>query len=176
MLFLSKTVNGLIERVGYFFSWLWIATVIVILISVISRYAFSQGSVMLEEIQWHMAGAAWLIGLSYTFVKDSHVRVDVLHERFSAITRTRIEILGICFLFLPFMFITLWELIPYSLSSFQQGERSQAPNGLPFRWILKMLMPCAITFLLLAGLARLVTSLSFLYGNAKDKNGNSLNI
>ena len=54
-----------------------------------------------------------LIGLSYTFVKDSHVRVDVLHERFSAITRTRIEILGICFLFLPFMFITLWELIPY---------------------------------------------------------------
>ena len=121
MLFLSKTVNGLIERVGYFFSWLWIATVIVILISVISRYAFAQGSVMLEEIQWHMAGAAWLIGLSYTFVKDSHVRVDVLHERFSAITRTWIEILGICFLFLPFMFITLWELIPYSLSSFQQG-------------------------------------------------------
>ena len=151
----TNFIDRLIEIVGSFFSWFWVLTVLVIIWSVVSRYAFAQGSVMLEEVQWHLAGTAWLVGLSYTFVKDAHVRVDVLHERLNLKTRAWVEMLGIVFLFLPFIAIAIWELIPYALSSFQQAERSQAPNGLPYRWVLKLLMPVAMMLLFLAGVARL---------------------
>lgn len=91
---LSNILDAFVDRVGSYFSWLWIATVLVIIYSVVSRYAFGQGSVFLEELAWHLAGAAWLVGLSYTLVHDDHVRVDVLHERFSLKTQAWFEFIG----------------------------------------------------------------------------------
>ncbi len=118
---------------------------------------------MLEEVQWHLAGAAWLVGLSYTFVHDGHVRADVLHERLSTKSQAWIEFLGILLLLIPFLVLTLVEVIPYAISSFQQGERSQAPNGLPWRWILKSFLPLSIVLLVLATLSRLAKTTALLF-------------
>ena len=65
------------------------------------RYLFSEGRIEFEEIQWHLYGIAWLIGLSYTLVHDDHVRVDVLHERLNLKAQVWIEFLGILLLLLP---------------------------------------------------------------------------
>ncbi|MFD2204200.1 TRAP transporter small permease subunit [Kiloniella antarctica] len=161
---LSDQLDSFINRIGILFSWLWVITVGVILYSVISRYVFSHGSVMLEEVQWHLAGAAWLVGLSYTVVHDDHVRVDVLHERFSLKTQAWCEFLGILLLLMPFLIIALWEVIPYALSSFEQGERSQAPGGLPMRWVLKSFLPLSVGLLIVATTSRLLKVTSLLFG------------
>lgn len=161
---LSDILDGLLDRIGALFSWLWIAVVGVILYSVISRYAFGQGSVTLEEVQWHLAGAAWLIGLSYTLVHDDHVRVDVLHERLSRKTQAWVELLGLALLLLPFLAIALWEAIPYFLSSFAQNERSQAPAGLPARWALKFFLPLSMALLMVGALSRLLKTTAMLFG------------
>ncbi len=169
---LSDSLDALINRLGIIFSWLWVATVGVILYSVIARYVFSQGSVMLEEVQWHLAGAAWLVGLSYTLVHDDHVRVDVLHEQFSLKTQAWCEFLGILLLLMPFLIITLWEVTPYALSSFEQGERSQAPGGLPMRWILKFFLPFSIGLLIVAASSRLLKVSALLFGFPHPKTSN----
>jgi TRAP-type mannitol/chloroaromatic compound transport system permease small subunit len=161
---LSNGLDAVIDRLGVWFSWLWIVTVGVILYSVISRYVFAQGSVMLEEVQWHLAGAAWLVGLSYTLRHDDHVRVDVLHERFSHRTQTWIEFLGILLLLMPFLTIAFIECVPYALSSFEQGERSVAPNGLPARWILKSFLPVSLCLLAIAAVSRLMRTTALLFG------------
>lgn len=163
----SNFLENIIEKIGVFFSWFWILAVGVILYSVISRYVFSQGTVMLEEVQWHLAGAAWLIGLSYTSIHDDHVRVDVIHENLELRTQAWIELLGILFLLLPFLIISLREVFPYALSSFQQGEHSQSPNGLPMRWILKSVLPLAISLLIAATVARLLRTTALLFGFPK---------
>ena len=119
---------------------------------------------MLEEVQWHLAGAAWLVGLSYTFVHDGHVRADVLHERLSAKSQAWVEFFGILLLLIPFLVLALLEVAPYAFSSFQQGERSQAPNGLPWRWILKSFLPLSIGLLILATLSRLTKTTALLFG------------
>lgn len=119
---------------------------------------------MLEEVQWHLAGAAWLVGLSYTFVHDDHVRVDVLHERLSLKAQAWIEFLGIILLLLPFLVLALWEVTPYAMSSFEQGEHSQAPNGLPWRWVLKSFLPISMGLLIIAALSRLLKTTAFLFG------------
>ncbi len=159
----SNVLETIIEKIGNYVSWFWVLAVGTIVYAVISRYVFGQGTVLLEEVQWHLAGAAWLIGLSYTLVHDDHVRVDVIHENLSLRAQAWIEFLGILILLLPFLTLSLGELLPYAQASFTQGEQSQSPNGLPMRWILKSVLPLAIFLLILASLARLsrVTALLF---------------
>jgi len=161
---LSGALDGLLDRIGFLFSWLWLAIVAVILYAVIGRYAFGQGSVMLEEVEWHLAGAVWLIGLSYTVVHDAHVRVDVLHERFSLRTQAWIELLGLLVLMLPFLVIAVDEAWPYFLSSYLQNEESQAPAGLPARWALKFFLPLAFGLLIVAAVSRLSRCTALLFG------------
>jgi TRAP-type mannitol/chloroaromatic compound transport system permease small subunit len=160
----SDALDGLIDRIGFVFSWFWVAVVAVILYAVIGRYAFGQGSVLPEEVTWHLAGAAWLIGLSYTLVHDAHVRVDVLHERFPLRTQAWIELLGLLLLLLPFLILTLSEAWPYFLSSYQQGEESQAPAGLPARWVLKFFLPLSFGLLIVAAVSRMMKCTALLFG------------
>lgn len=159
----SNFLETIIDRIGHYCSWIWVIAVGVILYTVISRYIFAQGTVLLEEIQWHLAGAAWLIGLSYTSIHDDHVRVDVIHENLSLRKQGWVELLGISFLLLPFLLASLWEIAPYVIASFQQGEHSQSPNGLPMRWALKAIMLFAIFLLFLAALARLFRTTALLF-------------
>ena len=160
----SDAVDTALKSLGLLFSLLWLPVVGVILYSVVGRYAFGQGSVMLEELSWHLAGAAWLVGLSYTLVSDHHVRVDVLHERLSLGAKAWIELLGILFLLLPFLVIVVDGTTDYFLSSYQQNERSQAPAGLPARWLLKGIMALAFILLMAGAISRLSKCTTQLFG------------
>ncbi len=160
----SLFLDRMLDRIGSAFSWLWVVVMAVILVSVISRYVFGQGSIMLEEITWHIYGATWLVGLSYALVHDDHVRVDVLHERFSPKTKAWVEFLGILFLLLPFTVIFLWDAIPYFWQSLELNERSQAPDGLPARWVLKFFLPFSLVLLIIGAVARLLKCTALLFG------------
>jgi TRAP-type mannitol/chloroaromatic compound transport system permease small subunit len=161
---LSDILDRFITILGQAFSWLWLVVVGVILYSVISRYVFAQGSVFLEEVQWHVAGAVWLVGLAFTLVSDDHVRVDIFHERLTLKTQAWIELLGILLLLMPFLAISCWESAPYFWSSFQQNEVSPAPTGMPARWALKFFLPLCFALLFIAGFARLLKCTALLFG------------
>ena len=164
---LSRALDAILAHTGRAFSWLWLGVVGVILYSVISRYVFDRASVMMEEVQWHLAGMAWLVGLSYTLVEDNHVRVDVLHERMSLKTRAWIELLGLLLLLAPFLLIALSECSMYFWSSFEQNEKSPAPGGLPARWTLKFFLPLTFFLLTIAAFSRLLRCTALLFGFPK---------
>ena len=164
---LSKVLDGVISAIGKSASWLWIVVTGVIIYAVVGRYAFGQGSVTLEEVQWHLAGAGWLLGLGYTLVTDDHVRVDVIHERLSLKGQAWIELFGLVFLLLPFLVLAVYEMIPYAVSSWEQGETSQAPAGLPDRWILKGVLALSFGLLIVAALSRLLKVTALLFGFPK---------
>ncbi|WP_297797394.1 TRAP transporter small permease subunit [uncultured Marinobacter sp.] len=164
---LSQVVDGAISAIGKSASWLWVVVTGVIIYAVVGRYAFGLGSVTLEEVQWHLAGAGWLLGLGYTLVTDDHVRVDVIHERLSLKGQAWIELFGVVFLLLPFLVLAVYEMVPYAFSSWQQGETSQAPAGLPHRWILKGILALSFVVLILAALSRLLKVTALLFGFPK---------
>lgn len=161
---ISLFLDRMLDRIGSWVSWLWLAVMAVILLSVIMRYAFGQGSIMLEEITWHIYGAAWLVGLSYALVHDDHVRVDVLHELFSPKTKAWVEFFGILLLLLPFLLVFLWDSIPYFWQAFELSESSQAPDGLPARWVLKFFLPLSLFLLIIGAIARLLKCTAQLFG------------
>lgn len=163
----SQAVDHVISAIGKGASWLWLVITGVIIYAVVGRYAFDTGSVTLEEVQWHLAGAGWLLGLGYTLVADGHVRVDVLHERMSLKGQCWVELLGMLFLLLPFLGLAIYEMVPYAFSSWQQGETSQAPAGLSHRWVLKAVLALSFILLAVAALSRLLKVTALLFGFPK---------
>lgn len=161
---LSQFLDSMLTLIGKGASWVWVVVTGVIIWAVVGRYAFGLGSVTLEEVQWHLAGAGWLLGLAYTLVTDDHVRVDVLHERLSLRAQGWVEFLGLTLLLLPFLGLAVYEMVPYALSSWEQGETSQAPAGLSHRWILKGILALSFALIILAAVSRLFKVTALLFG------------
>lgn len=161
---ISRWLDNQLRMIDKFASGLWIVVTAIIVWTVISRYVFNWGSVLLEELQWHIAGTAWLLGLAYTLVVDGHVRVDVLHERFSLKLQAWIELIGLLVLLLPFLGLAIYEMVPYAISSYQVGESSPAPAGLGNRWILKAILALSFMLITAAALSRLSRVTALLFG------------
>lgn len=160
---LSRLIDPLLLRIGQATSWLWVALLVIIVMNVVLRYAFGEGRIEFEEIQWHLYSMGFLLGISYAFQADSHIRVDVLHERFEPRTKAWFELYGIVLLVLPFVLLILIYSIPFVQQSYELAEVSQAPGGLPYRWAIKALLPISFFLLLLAACSRLTQVWAFLF-------------
>lgn len=165
---LSRVIDPLIERIGRWASWLWIVLLAIIVINVILRYAFGEGRVEFEEIQWHLYSTGFLLGLGYALQTDSHIRVDVLHERFSSTVQAWLEFYGILLLLVPFITLMLVFSVPFVVSSYELSEVSNAPGGLPLRWAIKAMLPLGFLLLALATCSRLSRVWRFLFSPATN--------
>ncbi len=165
---LSRVVDPWLDRIGHWSSWLWLLLVAVIVVNVILRYVFGEGRIEFEEIQWHLYATGFLLGLGYALRADAHIRVDVLHERFSPTLKAWIELYGLLLLLLPFIAVVLVFSVPFVRASFEFGEVSVSPGGLPYRWAMKAVLPLGFLLLLLAAASRLSRVWSFLFLDAGD--------
>jgi len=152
---LSRRIDPILAWLGRLTGWLWLLLLLTIVSNVTLRYVFGEGYVQFEELQWHLYATGFLLGLSYAYQSDAHIRVDLLHEHWSARTRAWIELYGTLLLLFPFLALVLLFSVPFVESSFVLGEVSQAPGGLPLRWLIKSMLPLGFTLLLLAALSRL---------------------
>jgi TRAP-type mannitol/chloroaromatic compound transport system permease small subunit len=167
----SRRVDPALARVGRAISWLWAVLLVIIMVNVTFRYAFGMGRIEFEEIQWHLYSAGFLLGLSYTYQTDAHIRVDVLHERLSPRRQAWVELYGILLFLLPFIALVLIYSVPFVVSSFRYGEVSQAPGGLPYRWAIKAMLPLGFALLLIAVISRLTRVWASLFGHEDSHDG-----
>jgi TRAP-type mannitol/chloroaromatic compound transport system permease small subunit len=58
------------------------------------RYAFNNSSIALQELEWHLFSAMFLLSIAYGLQNDTHVRVDVFYLNFSPKTQALINIIG----------------------------------------------------------------------------------
>jgi TRAP-type mannitol/chloroaromatic compound transport system permease small subunit len=161
----SRGADRVIGWFGEIASALWTVLVLVIVAQVVARYAFGLGSIAMEELQWHLYAIGFMLGLSFTEVRERNVRIDVLAERWAPRTRLWVELLGITCLLLPFCGVIVLYALPFFLSSFQLNEVSASPGGLPYRWFLKSFIVTAFVLLALAGVSRLTRVWVALFGS-----------
>lgn len=150
----SRAADRVVTWFGEFASALWLVLVLVIVVQVVARYVFGAGSIMMEELQWHLYAIGFMLGISFTEVRERNVRIDVLAERFGQRTRQWIELFGLIGL-LVFCLVVVWYALPFFWSSFLLNEVSAAPGGLPYRWFIKSFLVTAFVLLALAALSRL---------------------
>ena len=152
-----------ILRVGAVIAWANVILVAVIILQVVLRYGFGQGLVALEELQWHLYAIGVMFGLSYAQVKDSHIRVDIVHMRLSSRKQKMVEIFGILVFLLPFIWVVFDHSLDFVYDAWRINERSDAPSGLPWRWAIKAVIPLSFGLFFLAVLSRLIRDVHFVF-------------
>lgn len=167
----SRAVGRFITAIGEASSWLWLVLVLVIIGQVLLRYVFGRGSILLEELQWHIYGIGFLLGVGYCLQADRHVRIDVVAEKFSPRARVRIEVAGILLFLLPFAIGVMIEGGKLAHTAWHLNEVSASPGGLPYRWVIKAFIPLGFGLIALAAFARLTRCLALLFGFPKPISG-----
>ena len=153
-----NSIDILNETIGRAASWLVLAMVLLICYDVTMRYSFHQGSVALQELEWHLFALIFLLGSAYTLKHNNHVRVDILYQSqyLSNKHRALINIFGILLFLIPFCVLLLITTWPFVENAYYYLEGSPDPGGLPYRYLLKGSILVAFTLLILQGLAELL--------------------
>lgn len=164
---ISDAIEAAVTRVGEWASLLWLLLMAVIVVQVAMRYILGQGSIMFEELQWHIYGVGFLLGLGYCLLADRHVRIDVLASGFAPRPRAWIELLGLLLFLLPFTAAVIVEGYELARRAWALNEVSVAPGGLGHRWVIKGMVVVGFAGLAAAAFARLARCSAFLFGFPK---------
>jgi len=156
----SSTFSFYLDRIAKFSGY--IAAVLVLFLSLLvaydagMRYLFSEGSIALQEVEWHLFDMIFLLGLSYALKHDKHVRVDIFFERYSADTKATIQIVSMLLLVIPFSLLFLNDAVDMMVQSYLQHEVSPDPGGLSARWMIKAMLVLSFVFLILQALSEIL--------------------
>ena len=151
---LATIIETPIRWIGALCGLCTVAVVVLTFGLVVLRYAFDTGSIATQELVLHLNAAAFLLGGAYALVRDAHVRVDILQQRWSPRTQRNAELAGLALLLLPFCAVLFWVSLDYVAASWSLREGSRESGGLPGLYLVKSLIPAAAVLLALAGLAR----------------------
>ncbi len=158
---ISKFLTSIVTSITTKTAWINVIVMLTILIQVTLRYGFHAGEAWVDELIWHFY-AFFMFGLSYAITTDAHIRVDIAHMQFSRRTQRIVEVLGITLLIFPFTFIILDHSIDWVHHSFTAGEVSENSTGLPYRWLIKSLLPISLVLIFIASLSELIKNVVIL--------------
>ena len=148
----------------------WIAGVLnlIMLVNVfydaIMRYFFKTGSIALQEMEWHLFAIVFLFGIAYGLKEDGHVRVDVLYDRFSPRNKAIVNLAGTFLLLLPLSVLIIEGSVWYVQEAYTSGEVSGDPGGLPYRWLIKLVIPMSFVFLVVSAIGFVIRNINVLLG------------
>lgn len=136
----TARTEALIDAIGRATLFVTLVMIGLVATNVLLRYAFSLGSVWAQELEWHLLAALILFGMPYALQRGDNVRVDVFYANFAPRTQFIVNVVSHGLLLLiALLFVKL--SIAYVLQSYEIGERSADPGGIPFRWAVKGLIP-----------------------------------
>ena len=137
----------------YWLSWLVLLMALVTVYDVLARYFFHSGSAFLQELEWHFFSILFLGGAAHTLRHDGHVRVDFLRARLPAYSRYLIDLIGHLFFLLPFCVLLIYTSLEFVSLSFTHQETSPDAGGIPYRWLIKAVIPLGFFLLSVQGVA-----------------------
>lgn len=162
---MKRTFNFLellIKWVGYIAGTALALLIVLVVYDALMRYLFQSGSIALQELEWHLFDVVIMLGIAYTLQRASHVRVDIFYDQYSDKMRHIINIIGILLFILPFSLLIIYVGFDFVLLSFEQLEASSDPGGLPYRFIVKSLMPLAFFLLIVQSISEVYKEFTLL--------------
>lgn len=168
MLFrLEHWLNKFSDGCGKLASVLFILMLFNVFFDVVARYLFNEVSIGMQEMEWHLFAATFLIATPFALKAEGHVRVDFIYENLSVRGKALIDLFGTLILLLPFVLLVAWFGVDFSYQSFDLGEGSGDPGGLPYRWIIKAMIPLSFFAIAISGIAIVLRSIRLLTRGAE---------
>ncbi len=131
---------------------------------VLLRYLWDTGWIAMQESITYLHAMVFMLGASYTFQQQGHVRVDIFYQKFNQRGRAWVNLLGTLVLLFPLMGFIFWISWEYVVESWKVHEASREAGGLPGVYLLKTLLLLMPVGMLLQGLAVVLHSWQVIRG------------
>lgn len=155
----AGVIERFIDRVGSLTAWIALAMIALVATNVILRYSLSLGSVWAQELEWHLLAALILLGMSHALQRGDNVRVDLFYARFSPAAQRAVDVIA-ALLLIAISVIFIQLALGYVEQARSINEGSPDPGGIPYRWLVKALIPLGYGLLVLQQLAHLLRLLT----------------
>lgn len=167
LLKLSRRIDALTERVGQAALWLVLVVVLVSALNAVMRYTIDYSSNAFLEIQWYLFGLIFLSCGGYTFLRNEHVRIDLVSGHFSKRGQTWIDIFGIIFFLMPMAIAIMVLSWPVFIHAIESSEMSNSAGGL-IVWPAHLMIPAGFFLLIVQAISELIKRVGFLQGLCPD--------
>ena len=159
LLRLERWISRCTQWIGYLAATLLVLLLLNVFYDVVMRYWFNDVSIAMQELEWHLYAAVFLLGTAYTLQVDGHVRVDVLYERWSPYWQAWINLGGTLLFVWPFCAVVAYYGIGFAYEAYLIGEISGDPGGLTQRWLIKGLISLAFGCVLFSSLGTVLRAI-----------------
>ncbi|MFA7423812.1 MAG: TRAP transporter small permease subunit [Desulfosarcinaceae bacterium] len=155
-----KSVLRIVDKIsdwsGRATSFLIYVGILMLAFEVISRYFFNAPTVWAHGYTQRLFGSYFVLVGAYTLLKDGHVRVDIIYQRFSLRVRAALDIVNYALLVL-WCVVLVKEGVTFFAKSFSIREADEMALAHPV-YPIKFLLVVGVVLILLQGLSRLTTS------------------
>lgn len=166
LIVISNAIKALLEKIAFASGWLLVLLAGITCMDVFCRkLGIPIPLTKFQELEWHVHTAVFSMWLGYNCTINAHPRVDSYTETLQYRTKAWIELIGSMLFALPFMYVVLQHGTDFFLVSFWQGENSENPNGLPYRWAIKGVFTLGLWLLFLGVVSVWLRLIVFLFGN-----------
>ena len=160
----ARKVDRFVSFVGMAGGWLLFALTAVVCFDVITRKFFVFQSTFLQELEWHLHTIIFFLAIPMAYLRGIHVRIDIFRDRMTDRRKARLELIGLFLLAIPFTLFLLKYGVDFVAQSYTQNEGSTSMQGIHHRWIIKSIIPVAMTLTFLSLAATIVRAVLFLSG------------
>ncbi|OXR48339.1 hypothetical protein PuT2_12955 [Pusillimonas sp. T2] len=152
---ISRTIDALNSGVASIVKWLVLLLAFINCYEVAMRYIFNQPTIWAFDMSYMLGGSFFALGMGYTLLTKTHVRVDVLYVRWSKKTRALVDIVLSLLVFFPAFGILLYKLVPWVIRSWERSERASGSFWLPPIYPFKTIILIAVALLILQVISEL---------------------
>lgn len=172
-MFLEKmeaAINSFSDVLGKFTAILFILLLFNVFYDVIMRYVFNDVSIGMQELEWHLYASIFMLSIPYALFKEGHVRVDIIYDNLNRRKQAWIDLFGTLILLIPFCILVTKYGIDFTIESYKLGEGSGDPGGLPYRWLIKSVIPFAFFSIGISGVGLMLKSINTLRNHTDPQN------
>lgn len=152
---IDKAIDALVEKIGFYSSYLVLPLIGVVFYEVFMRYGLNAPTSWAFELTVFLYGLHYSLALAYAHKHNTHVAIDVFEARLQPRPRVILRIITNLVLFVPaigLLTIYTWTLAISSWQQWEHASSSWAPALYPY----KTLMAIGFSLFLLQGIAKLI--------------------
>lgn len=149
---LLKIIDGISEWSGKIFAYLLWPGVAVLVYEVGARHLFNTPTIWAHGMTQRIFAVYYFICGAYISLTLSHIKMDVIYNRFSLRTRAILDMIGFLFFF-AFCGVLLWWGSGYAWDSLMRLEPCNTPFRAPL-YPVKLMIPLGTLLIFLQELAQ----------------------
>jgi TRAP-type mannitol/chloroaromatic compound transport system permease small subunit len=161
---LARRIDAIQDAIGRGVSWLMFLLVTVVFSDVTFRYAFNRSWVFVQELEWHLFGAIFLLAAGYTMLHNEHVRVDVIYSKLPPRRQAWIDFVLMFVFYFPACLLIMYTTWPFVQMAYVVNEGSPDPGGIPARWVLKSVIIVGFALLFVQGISQAIKNFYWAMG------------